>query len=251
MRRLDAAGYDTDKDEGYLSRYEALFGGLRDQPVRLLELGVLRAGSLLLWRDYFPKGTIVGLDVDPVSVEDPTGRIRIFQGGQEDRDLLDRIASEFGPFDIVIDDAAHIGEFARISFWHLFRRHVKPGGLYVIEDWGTGYWDAWTDGHAYESEVAPRRIERGAFPRSGGGHTHGMVGFVKELVDECGMADVTKPDLGIAPHRSSLIERLQISHGQVTVFKAGRRTPAPTPRSRVRRVGSRLAGVMRSRRRGR
>jgi hypothetical protein len=34
---------------------------------------------------------------------------------------LDRIAGERAPdcFDIIIDDASHIAEFTKISFWHL------------------------------------------------------------------------------------------------------------------------------------
>jgi spermidine synthase len=43
-------------------------------------------------------------------------------------------------FDIIIDDASHFGDLTKIAFWHLFDNHLKPSGLYVIEDWGTGYW---------------------------------------------------------------------------------------------------------------
>lgn len=52
-------------------------------------------------------------------------------------------------FDIIIDDASHFGDLTKIAFWHLFDNHLKPSGLYVIEDWGTGYWSDWTDGKAY------------------------------------------------------------------------------------------------------
>ena len=219
MRRLDATGYDTDKSIAYLSTYEALFGALRHEPIRLLELGVKSGGSLLLWRDYFENGTIVGLDTNAVTLEDPTGWIRIFQGRQEDRTVLDAIGREAGPFDIVIDDASHVAELARISFWFIFRRYLKPGGVYVIEDWGTGYWDSWPDGHHYEFDVDPQWVERGTHARPSAGHRYGMVGLVKELIDECGMNDITNPRLGISPHRHSLIQQIQISAGQVAVIK--------------------------------
>jgi hypothetical protein len=49
-------------------------------------------------------------------------------------------------FDIIIDDASHFGDLTKIAFWHLFDNHLKPSRLYVIEDWGTGYWSDWTDG---------------------------------------------------------------------------------------------------------
>ncbi len=116
----------------------------------VLELGVLRGGSLRLWRDYFRKGTIVGLDRARVAVDDPERRIQIYQGSQDDTALLTRIAREHAPagFDLIIDDASHVAALTRRSFWHLFEHHLKPGGLYVIEDWGMGYWSDWPDGAA-------------------------------------------------------------------------------------------------------
>ena len=121
---LDASNYDTDKaaHTRYLRNYEEYFRPLLDRDVRLLELGVLKGGSLLLWRDYFERGVIAGLDLNPAQIDDPTGRIRIYQGGQQDTELLDRVARECAPegFDIVIDDCSHIGTLTRASFRHLF-----------------------------------------------------------------------------------------------------------------------------------
>ncbi|MDT7808598.1 MAG: hypothetical protein QOJ70_2411, partial [Acidobacteriota bacterium] len=218
-RRLDASKYDTDKaaHTHYLRNYEEFFRPLADRDIRLLELGIYHGGSLLLWRDYFERGLIIGLDLNPVELEDPTGRIRVYQGGQQDTALLDRVARECAPegFDIIIDDCSHVGQLARVSFWHLFDKHLKPGGLYVIEDWGTGYWDAWPDGVRYRprrrgaardsplrhrlsraatrlhasafgrlplagrlASAAKRTLQRGLYSS----HDYGMVGFVKELI---------------------------------------------------------------------
>ena len=65
--------------------------------------------------------------------------------------LLSVVARKTAPegFDIIIDDASHFGDLTKIAFWHLFDNHLKPSGLYVIEDWGTGYWRDWTDGKTY------------------------------------------------------------------------------------------------------
>lgn len=254
--RLDASSYDTDKalHTHYLRRYEEYFDKLQDREVRLLELGVYKGGSLLLWRDYFQKGLIVGLDLNLVQLDDPSGRIRIYSGQQQDTRLLDRIGAETAPggFDVIIDDCSHIGELTRISFWHLFENHLKPGGLYVIEDWSTGYWDSWFDGvsfqprrengfnptlfglrtlmsRLYQSTLATRvplaqkfvvglkRVLNGRQFRS---HDYGLVGFIKELVDECGMADITRPDLGKPPQRRSKFQEMRISPGQVFIIKA-------------------------------
>lgn len=250
-KTLDASNYDTDKSQHphYLRSYEEHLRPLLDQDIRLLELGIYKGGSLLLWRDYFERGLIVGLDLNPVSIADPTGRIRIYQGMQQDKELLNRIALETAPqgFDVIIDDCSHIGELTRISFWHLFDNHLKPGGLYVIEDWSTGYWDSFFDGVAFSYQpklkFSPRifrakstlaHLQRSApalnsvlrtlkrlFNRKQfRSHDYGLVGFVKELVDECGMADVTREDMGTPPFRPSKFREMRISPGQVFIVKA-------------------------------
>lgn len=153
---IDLGAYDTDKSREYLDNYEREFGHLFSQRVVLLELGVQRGGSLLLWRDLFPKGTIAGLDLNPVHVPDETARIHVYTGYQQDPAILDRIAAEVAPdgFDLIVDDASHIGEYTSASFWHLFSRYLKPGGVYVIDDWSCGYWPKWADGHRYSGSRA-------------------------------------------------------------------------------------------------
>lgn len=244
-------GYATDKVEHshYLRNYEQFFATLRGQEVKLLELGVYKGGSLLLWRDFFAKGIVVGLDLNKIDLQDESGRIRLYQGLQQDTELLDRIANENAPagFDIIIDDCSHIGELTRISFWHLFNNHLKPGGIYVIEDWSTGYWDTFFDGVAFgyqpDLRFSPRMfrirsslahlqrkvpalnrtlrlVKRVVNRNQFRSHDEGLVGFVKELVDECGMADVTREDRGTPPYRPSKFSELRIFHGQVFIVEA-------------------------------
>lgn len=244
-----AREFDTDKTQspGYIENYERRFGHLRGAPVRLLELGVYHGGSLLMWQQYFSKGLIVGLDLEPNPLEKMPDRVRFYQGSQSDEALLDLIARECAPdgFDIVIDDAAHIGTIARASFRHLFEKHLKSNGIYVVEDWGTGYWDSWSDGSVYcmarenstaqpgESTSQRDRLARwlgwtGHLPSSPSidpkfaAHNFGMVGFVKELVDEVGWRDITHPERGNKnlPRRVSMIREIAVMHGQAIVFKA-------------------------------
>lgn len=252
-KRLDASTYDTDKAQHphYLRNYEDYFRSLLDKDIRLLELGVYNGGSLLLWRDYFERGLIVGLDIESRRIEDASGRIRVYEGAQQDRELLDRIACETAPqgFDVIIDDCSHIGELTRISFWHLFDKHLKPGGLYVIEDWSASYWDSWFDGIAFNYQPSlsfsptlfrirslitrvqrsvpglnffMRPVKRLINYRQFRSHNYGVVGFIKELVDECAMADITRADRGTPPYRTSKIREMRISPGQVFIVKAQR-----------------------------
>jgi SAM-dependent methyltransferase len=231
-----ANGYATDKSNAYLEAYEELFETLRDEDVRILELGVYEGGSLLLWRDYFSRGIVVGLDLHLPSLAVDAERIKMFQGNQDDAQLLRRIRADVAPggFDIVIDDCSHMGAIAARSYRHLFHEHLKPGGIYAIEDWGTGFWPAWPDGAAYRPGRdgrltrlrmrLPYHVRRAADRALGpvplASHQAGMVGFVKQLVDECGRPDFERVS-AVAPRGgASSIERLIVRTGLAVAVKA-------------------------------
>lgn len=239
MRRnaLNLTIYDTDKiNLGYLEQYDPILAPWVDKEVRLLEIGVARGGSVRLWRDYFPHGTIVGIDRKlPVVDFGAPGRIELFEGRQQDPVFLSHVANSTAPegFDIIIDDASHVGHVTKVTFWHLFDHHLKPGGLYAIEDWGTGYLDEWPDGRRVDLRVPTLRRIRSLLPERLRKriklpfpcHAYGMVGFVKELVDEQGHASVAagcKRD-----ERISKFEKLLITPGIVFVFKAPTRDVQP------------------------
>jgi hypothetical protein len=225
-RSLTAYEHDTDKSQLYLNNYTRNFISLADEEIRLLELGIDKGGSLVLWRDFFRKGVIAGLDVNHVDIHDSSGRIRVYQGDQRNLSLLDRIAQECAPngFDIIIDDASHIGEFTKISFWHLFDNWLKPGGLYVIEDWRVGYWQAWHDGARYKAPGSGKSWLRRIFKRPAlrfPSHDCGMVGFMKQLMDELGMDAITNPARnGPSPQKFPKFQRMEVCPGQVFITKA-------------------------------
>ena len=59
-------------------------------------------------------------------------------GDQSDRRDLEAIISKIGTPDIIIDDGGHMMGQQQVSLGYLFR-HLKAGGLYVIEDLLTSY----------------------------------------------------------------------------------------------------------------
>ncbi|QQS07057.1 MAG: class I SAM-dependent methyltransferase [Fibrobacterota bacterium] len=228
-----AAKHDTDKQQsGYIQRYAKLFDPLRDRPIRMLELGVFRGGSLAMWSEYFPLGTIVGVDLSPNPLAQMPDRTHFVQGSQDDVALLDKIGDQFAPdgFDIIIDDAAHIGTVARTSFLNLFPHHLKPGGIYVLEDWGTGYWPSWPGGAMFRnrraeiSALAQQTVGPDGYPAVDPNftcHNFGMAGLVKELVDEVAWNDICSsrgnPE---AEKRGSIISEMTIHLGQVVLYKS-------------------------------
>lgn len=219
---LSLERYDTDKvPSGYLEWYDPILQPLVGQKITVLELGVLNGGSLRLWRDYFPGATVVGIDEQLPSDVGGEERIHLFQGSQDDTAFLSDVARRTAPsgFDLIIDDASHIGTLTRVAFWHLFDNHLKSSGLYAIEDWGTGYWDDWPDGRSYRPEAlqaGPAAADPKAHWPS---HTFGMVGFVKQLVDELGTGDLTRTRLAGTATRESKFERMVITPSIVFITK--------------------------------
>jgi len=129
----------------YTQHYERHFAPLRNDPVRVLEIGVggydnpeIGGGSLRMWQLFFPRGLVYGLDLfEKPHTYGP--RTRTIQGDQSDPKFLNELGCELGPFDIIIDDGSHVNDHVKTSFRSLFP-HVRPGGLYIIEDLQTAYW---------------------------------------------------------------------------------------------------------------
>ena len=181
IRRLDqltalADKFGSDKGtlseaHGYTRVYSRLFEKLRNSRIVLLEMGLHRfevdrrrhhaaegasgpaiarnAPSLEMWHSYFPRGRIFGFDIDDfssVSID----RCTIVRGDMASPDDLKRLTDSIGDaIDIVIDDASHASHHQQIALAHIFP-HVKPGGMYIIEDLG---WQ-------------PPRLERAEAPKT-------------------------------------------------------------------------------------
>ena len=125
----------------YLDAYEAEFGAFRGRPVRVLEIGVYKGGSLQVWRDYFgPDARIFGIDIDPTCAEiDNDEGISVRIGSQDDPEFLARVIDEMGGVDIILDDGSHVARHQRTSFETLFPL-LSEGGVYAVEDLHTSYW---------------------------------------------------------------------------------------------------------------
>ena len=112
----------------------------RSTPLRLLEIGVSRGGSLRLWRSYFgPNAVIFGIDIDERCrrFNGQDGQVRI--GSQTDVHFLRATVKEMGGLDIVIDDGSHFASHQKATFECLFPL-ISSDGVYICEDLHTSYW---------------------------------------------------------------------------------------------------------------
>ncbi len=228
--RLYAPGEFTRKASSYLAEYERIFAGRRHEKLRILELGVSSGASMMLWRDYLPHATIVGLDIDPMpDVLAGLDRIHILRASQDDIAALDQaMALAGGPFDVIVDDASHLGYLTKRSFLHLFPHCLKPGGTYVIEDFGTGFMPEYPDGQEYRD---PPWNDAEPDATVFASHQHGMVGVVKQLADPMMQQLITGQRSFLAIERLTIIANLAIV--QKSMEPAGPMPPAlvrPPPR---------------------
>ena len=140
------AGVKTDKGlrtHHFTEVYELFFSPLKTTATRVFEIGIAGGGSLEMWRDYFPRATIYGIDIEPKTQLD-SDRIKTFVADQSDRKQLAAFIDRFGGgYDIIIDDGGHSMEQQQVSIGRLFK-YVKPGGYYVIEDVHSSLPQFWT-----------------------------------------------------------------------------------------------------------
>jgi hypothetical protein len=140
-------GKEVHKWHHYLPLYDKYFAPYRGRPVRFLEIGVSKGGSLELWRDYFgADATIYGVDIDArcAAFDGLHGQVRI--GSQDDAAFLTRVVEEMGGIDIVLDDGSHHSAHMRASLDVLFPL-LSHGGLYAVEDVHCSYWRGWGGGY--------------------------------------------------------------------------------------------------------
>ena len=206
------------KDLSYYEIYDKYLSEQRSRFTHIAEIGVFSGESLKVLSRYFAKAKILGVDIERQDIDfGGFDNITYAQCDQADGPRLAPIADGFSEsgFDLVIDDASHIGYYSLKTFNILFSK-LRVGGFYVIEDWGTGYWDDFPDGSRYQSYGFANFD--GKIPKRLPSHDYGMVGLVKIMVDIVGMGDI-RPGHAEKTKRVSPFEYMHLYHGMAVIKK--------------------------------
>jgi hypothetical protein len=141
LERL-AGTFGTDKlEHGYIPSYVRHIGERRLKPVVVVEIGLKKrrpgyqgCESLRMWREYFPAGRIIGLDIIDVSKLPPVANTEVYRCDCTDAGAIEETLSrhDIAP-DLVIDDGAHTPRSHQIALGSIFPR-MRSGGTYFIED---------------------------------------------------------------------------------------------------------------------
>lgn len=136
----------------YTPHYATHLKSFQNRNINLLEIGIggyddpNRGGaSLRMWKKYFRKGNIYGIDIHDKSLIDKN-RIKTFQGSQIDITFLNEVIKNVGEIDVIIDDGSHVNDHIIRTFEHLFPL-LKTGGIYIVEDLQCSYWH-WYGGNS-------------------------------------------------------------------------------------------------------
>lgn len=146
--------YGTDKAPHLTKLYESYMNSHRYRPIRILEVGVYFGASLKMWHEFFPNGTIYGIDTfegnqgngthfeGAASFLDEASnypRLNVQKCDQSSRDDLLRFASTIDePFDFIIDDGSHLMKDQQQTLGILWPL-VRSGGLYFVEDYASSF----------------------------------------------------------------------------------------------------------------
>lgn len=137
------------KSRDQIDRYLRLRDEFQAQVV--VELGIRWGGSTVLLHALFQPSRLIAIEIETapaaalstfIEDHDLAAVVRPHYGvNQADRDGLAAIMKEEltgAKIDLVIDDASHLLDETRTSFEILFPL-MRPGGLYVIEDWNADH----------------------------------------------------------------------------------------------------------------
>lgn len=124
-------GTDKQSNHHYGDAYESLFSD-RDAVQLVMEVGVADGSCLCAWRDIFPNALVVGMDIHP-SDRAHGERIEFHLGDQRSRKDCERAAAG-RQFDMIVEDAVHWTDHTLLTLYWLWP-YVKPGGIYVVEEW--------------------------------------------------------------------------------------------------------------------
>jgi hypothetical protein len=197
----------TDKwgEHWYARHYQTHFAPLRDKPLNILEIGVggyddpnKGGSSLRMWKSFFPRANIFSIDVvDKTALQEP--RIKIYQGSQDDPEVLDRVASDMGRIDIIIDDGSHQNHHVLKTFEILFPL-LAENGIYVVEDTQTSYWPSY--GGTSEDLNQPKTI----------------MGYFKALVDCLNHKEFLKADYQPSYFDTHIVS-MHFYHNLIFIYK--------------------------------
>ena len=95
--------------------------------------------SMKMSYKYFSKINFFCIDINfETTVSD---RCRVIKADQSNSSDLQRIVDQIGTVKFSIDDGSHAPQHQFDTFFYLFENLLEEGGVYIIDDIETTFWD--------------------------------------------------------------------------------------------------------------
>ncbi|MFI4889748.1 MAG: hypothetical protein ACHQIL_04375 [Steroidobacterales bacterium] len=199
--------------------YDSYFSKNGIAPKSILEVSVYKGESTKVFATCFPDAKTVAIDLTLQNIDFSAYlNVKYLECDQTDKERLESIIHGEFPegLDFILDDASHLGAYSALTFNITFP-FLRGGSVYIVDDWGTGYWDNGHDGGRYQKY--PLNFHDDHYPRRIPGHEFDMVGFVKSPVDLMHESAI-KPTQSDLPLHRTRINSLRFSEGNCGALKA-------------------------------
>lgn len=154
-------------NHGYHRFYYDALKHLCEKEFNMMEIGIEGFQSVDMWKRFFPKAKIYGIDINR---EYKDGRMCIFKADQSKLPQLQEVVKQMQTkCDFINDDGSHIPEHQILTFNYFFPTLLNSGGIYIIEDIETSYWKM-NGLYGYQT-------------RYGYGHPNSILTIFKHLLD--------------------------------------------------------------------
>jgi hypothetical protein len=133
------SGTDKVSHHGYHFFYPFFLDKIRDEKFNMLEIGYGSGESLKMWCQYFPNCVFFCTDIGFEAVY--SDNCRVIKADQSNEKDLQKIVKQIGSTKLIIDDGSHNPKHQYDTFLYLFEHLLENGGIYIIEDIETSYWN--------------------------------------------------------------------------------------------------------------
>ena len=143
---IDGAYYRTNKSafnnfghrSGYTPYYDIIFRHLKNEKINFAEIGIENNASTKMWRKYFSKAKIYGLEYDEIKIRNAKKnnlKDTIYKKiDVSDQESIKKTFSKINKkFDVIIDDSTHILNH-QINIIKNVHPFLKKNGILIIED---------------------------------------------------------------------------------------------------------------------
>ena len=141
---VDNSRTDKNTTHSYLPLYQKLLINKKETAKNVLEVGILRGGSIKLWSDFFTNANVYGLDIMDINDvwEDIKNKEKIIlhtsSNAYNDDFFITHFLNKNIKCDFLLDDGPHTLESMK-DFIKLYSQIMTDDGILIIED--VQHWD--------------------------------------------------------------------------------------------------------------